>query len=356
MSVKRHSSRIANPGLEYALGEASGAIQRNGNSNGHKTGGTPTLQFKSGDHFLDRTINVLAKEMNLIDREKIIILGGSCVEGQYKKHISDIDVLSILIGQKSNIPYINIGELKILTEAVKKSVQKLEQEGIHVVAVPPYTPTGPIMIDAAKGKIANEKGLNFNEIYFMQLQPRLYTHLDEAIMAESMPDLLANFFRKGRLLSDDSFADSTKYISGHVSSKGKDPLAESILYQRRKLISGFVTYATNIHLIEETLFKVALELSKEVIMGLAKEQLKMHNNAPHHFWSFSTLYKERNSFPHNVAEHAKLIEGQRRLISDNERPTTTTEELYTKTADIFNYFVSEWYGSLKRQLIVEKRD
>ena len=354
MSVKRHSCRNANLWLD-ALRGASGAIQRNDNSNGHKTSVTPILPFKSGDKFLDITINVFANEMNLVGREKVIIFGGSCVEGQYKKHISDIDVLVILIGQESKIPYIDGGGLKILTEAVKRSVQRLEQEGIYVVAVPPYTPTGHIMIDAAKGKIANEKGLNFNEIYTMQLQPRLYTHPDEAIMAESISDMLENFFRKGRLLSDGTLADCIEYVSSHASSNEKDPLAESLLNQRRKLISGFVTYATNIHLSEETLFKAALEISKEVSIALAKEQLKMHDNAPHG-WSFSTFYKERKSFPPNVAKHAELIEEQRRLINDNERPTITTEELYAKTVDIFNYFVSEWYGSLKHQLIVEKRE
>ncbi len=302
----------------------------------------------------NRIIHTLSEELKKVERDKILLLVGSGAEGQYKCNISDIDVFCSFTGNSGKMPYINLGELGMLTDAVKSTVETLNQRDTHVVAVPPYT-TGAFLRYTAKIKIATEKGIEFGAVNPVELQVRLYSGLDEAILSER-PALLESFLRKGKLLAGSkSMRSSKEYVMEHVLNDEKDPLAKGILYQRRKLISGFVTYASNANLPYEVLFEEALTKAKEVTVALTEEQLRVRGAWPPD-WSFSILMMNKEGFSSGIKEHAELINEQRILMSRGGSPTITAGELYSKTADVFNILVSELYGTEKQMLIPPKRN
>lgn len=304
---------------------------------------------------LSRTINVITEETSKIKgREKILLLAGSGVEGQYKSNISDIDVLITFVDRKNNMPYINLDELSKLTGSVRRTVERLNDEGIYIVTVPQYT-SGIFMIDSAKHNIAESKGVSSKSINVAELQVRLYANVDEAILTENLPDLLGSFFRTGRALVGNEFMPANlEYISQHTNAQSMDPFTSRLIDVRKMLISAYNTYATNIHLTGESLFIQALRVSKDMVVELTEEYLRSKEThiSP---WSYSILYQNKDMFPDAIRAHAELVYQQRELVSNNHQPTISTEELYRSAINTFNFIASQHDSHLKNQLIVTRR-
>ena len=336
MNAEKHMQRA---NASHILLKEAARPSNRGNDPSNGSGPLPCPNCALDTDPSNRIIHVLSGELKKVQRSKVLLLVGSFAEGQYKRNISDIDVFCSLTGNSVRMPYINLGELGILTGAVKEAVQALNQRDTHVVAVPPYT-AGAFLRYTAKTRIANEKGIESEAVNPVELQVRLYYSLDEAILSEK-PSLLESFLRTGKpLLGSEPVYSSREYIIRHVLNDEKDPLAENILNQRRKLISGFVTFASNINLPYDVLFEEALTKTKEVIVALTEESLRSRGVSPPD-WSFSILMMNKERFSSEIKEHVELINEQRTLMRDEVSPIITTGELYSKTVNAFNILVSE---------------
>ncbi len=330
---------------------------RNGETATKPMGNEVFTQAVRGNQNFNRIINVLTEEISKIPKNTLLLLVGSSIQGYFREYVSDLDLLGVFAGDKHNMPYIDLGELKNFTGAVNTAIRRLDGENIHVVVVPPYT-SGIFMLSSAGGKISAKKGIDFDEINPIELQVRLYPSFGEGILTEDLPDILGNMLRFGKpLLGSEFLNQSIDFVHSNSKNGEKDPQISRILAIRKMFTNGLVTHATNIHLRDSDNFKVALRIAKDVSVELLEELMKGQGRNTEN-WSFARVYGEREAFPNCVKDIVEMIHEQREIISGRESPTITTEELYAKTAKVFNELVMEMFDKdllNKNRFAVERR-
>ncbi|MDE1767890.1 MAG: hypothetical protein KGH64_01405 [Candidatus Micrarchaeota archaeon] len=346
---------------EYPIhSNGNGNSNGNGHANGHlKEQIAEMLTRVRRDSTFDRIINVLTEEFEKVpDQNTMLLLVGSIAQGHFRKHVSDIDLVATFAGKKHNMPYVDLDDIKKLTSAVKSTIKRLDEEGIYVVAVPPYE-DGLDMLDAARGKIAAKKGLDFDGVHPIALQLRLYPSIGEGVLTESLPDLLRNMFLEcSPLVGKEHLGPSLQYVSSYTSHGANNSISMNrILAIRGMIANKFAADTSNMHLRSETQFKKALGRSKDIIVETVEEYMKSQGKEVVG-WSLGKALERRDLFDQNTRDLLEVIQHQRELISNGKSPTITGEELYEKTAQIFNYVVSQMFksGSLSTDsLVLERR-